>query len=77
MLFEVASRTTEQAKEEAMKLLKSGAISLDKGNERHAFKRKWRELESTDSEEPQGTRMYFILTCVFCRFWKKRKIKSL
>lgn len=30
----------EKAKEEAMKLLKSGAISIENKNERHTFKRK-------------------------------------
>ncbi|KAL5970891.1 hypothetical protein TSMEX_001367 [Taenia solium] len=46
-----SSRTTEQAKEEAMKLLKSGAISFDTGNERHVFKRKLKELDGGDSED--------------------------
>ncbi|KAH9284072.1 Negative elongation factor E [Echinococcus granulosus] len=46
-----SSRTTEQAKEEAMKLLKSGAISFDTGNERHVFKRKLKESEGGDSED--------------------------
>lgn len=55
MSMYVASRTTEQAKEEAMKLLKSGAISFDTGSERHVFKRKWRELEGAESEDTQGS----------------------
>lgn len=49
-----ASRTTEQAKEEAMKLLKSGAISFDTGNERHVFKRKLKESDGGDSEDISG-----------------------
>ncbi|VDM31137.1 unnamed protein product [Hydatigera taeniaeformis] len=49
--FTSSSRTTEQAKEEAMKLLKSGAISFDTGNERHIFKRKLKESDSGDSED--------------------------
>ncbi|KAL5108369.1 Negative elongation factor E [Taenia crassiceps] len=46
-----ASKTTEQAKEEAMKLLKSGAISFDTGSERHVFKRKLKESDGADSED--------------------------
>ncbi|VDK37865.1 unnamed protein product [Taenia asiatica] len=51
LLRTIASRTTEQAKEEAMKLLKSGAISFDTGNERHVFKRKLKESDGGDSED--------------------------
>ncbi|VDQ15745.1 unnamed protein product [Trichobilharzia regenti] len=35
-----ALKPREKAKEEAMKLLKSGAISIENKNERHTFKRK-------------------------------------
>lgn len=50
-LLVTASRNTDKAKEKAMKLLKSGAISFDNANERHIFKRKFKELEGTEPEE--------------------------
>ncbi|VUZ48234.1 unnamed protein product [Hymenolepis diminuta] len=46
-------RSTEKAKEEAMKLLKSGAISFDSGSERHVFKRKLKDSDVVESEESQ------------------------
>ncbi|KAM3180064.1 hypothetical protein ACTXT7_017033 [Hymenolepis weldensis] len=46
-------RSTERAKEEAMKLLKSGAISFDSGSERHVFKRKLKDSDVAESEESQ------------------------
>ncbi|VDO01237.1 unnamed protein product [Rodentolepis nana] len=45
-----APRNTEKAKEKAMKLLKSGAISFDSGAERHVFKRKVKDLDVSESE---------------------------
>ncbi|CAH8464096.1 unnamed protein product [Schistosoma bovis] len=42
----------EKAKEEAMKLLKSGAISIENKNERHTFKRKPKESEEDEVPGP-------------------------
>ncbi|CAH8834518.1 unnamed protein product [Trichobilharzia szidati] len=43
-----ALKPREKAKEEAMKLLKSGAISIENKNERHTFKRKPKESEEDE-----------------------------
>nr|CDS35184.2 negative elongation factor e [Hymenolepis microstoma]CUU98236.1 negative elongation factor e [Hymenolepis microstoma] len=48
-----APRSTEKAKEKAMKLLKSGAISFDSSVERHVFKRKVKDLDVSESEALQ------------------------
>ncbi|CAH8456718.1 unnamed protein product [Schistosoma intercalatum] len=45
----------EKAKEEAMKLLKSGAISIENKNERHTFKRKPKESEEDEVPGPNIT----------------------
>nr|VZI51229.1 unnamed protein product [Spirometra erinaceieuropaei] len=49
-------RNTDKAKEEAMKLLKSGAISFGSATEKHVFKRKIRESDflSGDVEDVSG-----------------------
>uniref|UniRef100_A0A0X3NLG8 Negative elongation factor E n=2 Tax=Schistocephalus solidus TaxID=70667 RepID=A0A0X3NLG8_SCHSO len=49
-------KNTEKAKEEAMKLLKSGAISFGNATEKHVFKRKARESDvfSGDVEDASG-----------------------
>nr|VZI50566.1 unnamed protein product [Spirometra erinaceieuropaei] len=49
-------RNTDKAKEEAMKLLKSGAISFGSATEKHVFKRKIRESDflSGDVEDASG-----------------------
>ncbi|CAI2724803.1 unnamed protein product [Schistosoma spindalis] len=47
-----AMKPREKAKEEAMKLLKSGAISIENKNERHTFKRKPKESEEDEVPGP-------------------------
>ncbi|TNN14909.1 negative elongation factor e isoform 2 [Schistosoma japonicum] len=47
-----AMKPREKAKEEAMKLLKSGAISIENKNERHTFKRKLKESEEEETLGP-------------------------
>ncbi|KAK4472302.1 hypothetical protein MN116_003568 [Schistosoma mekongi] len=47
-----AMKPREKAKEEAMKLLKSGAISIENKNERHTFKRKLKENEEEETLGP-------------------------
>ncbi|CAH8478276.1 unnamed protein product [Heterobilharzia americana] len=47
-----AMKPREKAKEEAMKLLKSGAISIENKNERHTFKRKPKEIEEDETPGP-------------------------
>lgn len=53
-----AAKTTEKAKEEAMKLLKSGAISFDNTSDRHVFKRKTKEFENVEADDPPG--LFFL-----------------
>ncbi|CAH8454064.1 unnamed protein product [Schistosoma turkestanicum] len=47
-----AMKPREKAKEEAMKLLKSGAISIENKNERYTFKRKPKENEEEEVSGP-------------------------
>lgn len=57
-------KSTERAKEEAMKLLKSGAISFDTGGDRHVFKRKIKELDGNELEEVVGMSIFCVHLCV-------------